>query len=131
RRRHEVKLEDVSPLVISATIAAEDSSFWTNPGVDPVSVVRAININLGGKGQSGASTITQQLVRQVNLPPEERTERTFTRKLREMIQAIRFTRTYSKEYILERYLNENYYGHRAYGIYAADCIYCHKQAKNV
>src|SRR5207253_8669787 len=74
--RREVKLNEVSPLVISATLAAEDASFYDNPGVDPVGILRAFMINYEGKGQSGASTITQQLVRQVNLPEEERTQRT-------------------------------------------------------
>src|SRR5439155_11906261 len=64
--RREVNLNDVSPWVISATIATEDASFYTNPGVDSVAIGRALVINYEGKGQSGASTITQQVVRQVN-----------------------------------------------------------------
>ncbi len=130
-RRHYVKLEDISPFVISATIAAEDASFFSNPGVDPVSIARAFKINLGGEGQSGASTITQQLMREVNLPKDERYEQSVSRKIREMIQAVRFTRVYSKSYILELYLNENPYGHRAYGVDAAALIYFGKSAKDL
>lgn len=122
-RRQYVTLDQISPLVISATVATEDASFWTNPGIDPVGILRAFYINYSGKGSSGASTITQQLVRQVNLPEEERNQYSFNRKLREAIQAVRFTQTYSKKDILEMYLNENYYGHRAYGIDAAALTY--------
>jgi 1A family penicillin-binding protein len=130
-RRHYLPLKDISPLVISATIATEDATFFTNPGVDPVGIARAFYINLEGKGRSGASTITQQLVRQVNLPPEEAREQSFTRKIREAVQALRFTRYYSKDDILEMYLNENYYGHRAYGIDAAALSYFGKSAHDL
>lgn len=130
-RRHYVSLSDISPLVISATIATEDANFYTNSGVDPVGIVRALYINSSGSGSSGASTITQQVVRQVNLPPEEKNQRTLKRKLREAIQAIRFTQAYSKNDIMEMYLNENYYGHRAYGIDAAALTYFGKPAKEL
>ncbi len=66
-RREELKLADISPLVISATIAAEDAEFFTNPGIDVKGILRAIQQNISQTGQSGGSTITQQLVRQVIL----------------------------------------------------------------
>lgn len=128
-RRHEVSLDEISPLVISATIATEDATFFSNPGIDPYGIARAVLINLGGEGQSGASTITQQLVRAVNLP--EKDEQSYARKVREAIQAVRFTQEYSKTTILEMYLNDIYYGHLAYGIDAAALTYFGKSAGNL
>jgi penicillin-binding protein 1C len=128
-RRHEVKLDQISPLVISATVAVEDAGFYTNIGVEPVAIARAIKINLGDEGSSGGSTITQQLVRRVNLP--EKDEQSLSRKVREAIQAVRFTQMYSKDEILEMYLNDIPYGHRAYGIEAAALTYFNKPASEL
>ncbi|HYP42335.1 MAG TPA: PBP1A family penicillin-binding protein, partial [Chloroflexia bacterium] len=125
--REEVTLDKVAPLVISATIAAEDATFYTNLGVDPVGIVRAVTINLSGEGRSGASTITQQVVRQVVLGEKERTEQTLARKIKEAVLALQMTREYSKNDIMELYLNQNYYGHRAYGIAAAARTYFDKE----
>ena len=121
---------DEMPLYLrQATIATEDASFYTNPGVDAKAILRAIMINLrGGEVLSGGSTITQQLARNVLLPPEERTQRTLTRKLRETILAWRLARTYSKDEILALYLNETYYGNLAYGVEAAAQAYFGKSA---
>lgn len=130
-RREELTLKDISPLVISATVAAEDSSFYTNAGVDPVAIVRAVAINLRGDGSSGASTITQQLVRQVVLKKEEATESSFTRKIKEAVLAVQLNQTYSKNDIMEMFVNQNYYGHRAYGISAAALIYFGKKANEL
>lgn len=130
-RRQYRTLSEMSPWVISATIAAEDATFYTNSGIDPVGIARAVMINLEGEGQSGGSTITQQVVRQVNLPKEESTQRTYIRKIREAVQAVRFSQHYSKDEILEMYLNENFYGNRAYGIEAAALIYFGKSAKEL
>ena len=107
-----------------ATIATEDANFYTNPGVDLRAILRALIINLrGGEVLSGGSTITQQLARNLLLSPEERFERTLTRKLRESILAWRLARTYSKDEILALYLNEVYYGNVAYGVEAAAQAY--------
>lgn len=130
-RREELDLNEISPLVISATVAAEDSTFFTNPGVDPVAVLRAVNINLSGDGSSGASTITQQVARQVLLSPDERNAITFSRKIKEAVLAVELTRTYSKNEIMKIFLNQNYYGHRAYGIGAAALTYFGKSAKDL
>ena len=134
-RREELKLDEISPLVISATIAAEDADFYSNPGIDVRGILRAIQINLSRSGSSGASTITQQLVRQIVLSQEERLKRDgldgFTRKIKEAILAIQLTQNYSKDLILEMYLNQNPYGHRAYGIGAAARIYFDKDAKDL
>lgn len=113
--------------IIDATIAAEDESFWVNPGVEPRAIIRSFITNLSGENISGASTITQQVVRLL-YPEKIGTERTYSRKLREAVMAIRFTRHYTKEQILEMYLNNVYYGNRSYGIDAASQSYFNKFA---
>ena len=124
-----VSLAEVPPACINATIATEDASFYDNPGVDFWAIVRALWINLrGGEILSGGSTITQQLARNLLLSPEERTEISLERKLRESILAWRLARTYSKDEILILYLNETYYGNLAYGIEAAARTYFAKSA---
>ena len=124
-----IPLTEVPPACVNATIAAEDASFYRNPGVDFWAIVRALWINLrGGEILSGGSTITQQLARNLLLSPEERTEVSLERKLREAILAWRLARTYSKDEILTLYLNETYYGNLAYGIEAAARTYFAKSA---
>ncbi|MCX7754645.1 MAG: transglycosylase domain-containing protein [Anaerolineales bacterium] len=119
-RRTTVKLNQISPYVVAATIATEDKEFYNHPGFDPLAILRALwaNLQTGGEG-GGASTITQQLARALLLSPEERNQRTYLRKVREIILAAEITRRYSKDEILELYLNEIYYGNLAYGIEAA------------
>lgn len=128
-RRTYVPLAKISPYVVAATIATEDREFYNHPGFDPLAIVRALWENYRTQGQGGgASTITQQLARNLLLSPEERTQRTYTRKAREIILAAEITRRYSKDEILELYLNENYYGNLAYGIEAASETYFGKTA---
>ncbi len=128
----ELSLDEISPLVISATVAAEDASFWTNAGIDPYAIARAVVINLRqDDGSSGASTITQQLARNIFMSLDERTETSLTRKIKEAALAVEMTRTYSKEYIMELYLNQTYYGHRAYGVGAAARTYFGKSAQDL
>ena len=106
-RREELPLDKISPLVISATLAAEDPDFYTNPGIDIRGIGRAIVINLSKQGQSGASTITQQLVRQVLLTPDERSKglssglEGFARKIKEAVLAVELTQKYGKDLILK------------------------------
>ncbi len=115
-----VPLEAIPQACVQATIATEDANFYTNPGVDLRAIVRAVWINLrGGEVLSGGSTITQQVARNLLLDPQERGERTLTRKLRESILAYRLARRYGKDEILALYLNQTYYGNLAYGIDAA------------
>jgi len=124
-----VPLADVPPACINATVATEDASFYRNPGVDFWAILRALWINLrGGEILSGGSTITQQLARNLLLSPQERTEVSLERKLRETILAWRLARTYSKDEILTLYLNETYYGNLAYGVEAAARTYFAKSA---
>jgi membrane peptidoglycan carboxypeptidase len=122
-RREIVKLENVPQLMIDATIGAEDKTFWTNPGIDVFSIVRAVRDDiLNQEVVSGASTITQQLMKQRVVGDEV----SLTRKIKEAILAVQVTRTYSKEQILELYLNQIYYGNQAYGIKAAAETYFRK-----
>lgn len=119
-RRTYTSLDNISPYVIASTIAVEDKDFYTNPGFDPLGIMRALWQNYtSGEVVSGASTITQQLARTLLLSPEERSQVTTRRKTREIVLAAEITRKYSKDEILELYLNEIYYGNLAYGIEAA------------
>ena len=128
-RRTYVPLDRISPNVVAATIATEDKDFYSHPGFDPWAITRALWENYRTEGQGGgASTITQQLARNLLLSPEERVQRTYTRKAREIILAAEITRRYDKDEILELYLNENYYGNLAYGIEAAAETYFGKTA---
>ncbi|MDY7080071.1 MAG: PBP1A family penicillin-binding protein, partial [Chloroflexota bacterium] len=119
-RRTYVLLGEISQHLINATIATEDRDFWVHPGFDPIAILRAVYYNVSERRiVSGASTITQQLARNILLTPEERVQQTIRRKIKEAVLAAELTRTYSKEEILEIYLNEAYYGNLAYGIQAA------------
>lgn len=130
--RNYIPLSEISPYLVAATIATEDQDFYSNPGFDPVAIIRALwqNYITDGEG-GGASTITQQLARALLLSPEERAQRTYTRKSREIILAAEITRRYTKDEILELYLNEIYYGNLAYGIQAAAETYFNKSAKDL
>ena len=121
------------PLALrQATIATEDASFYSNPGVDPLGILRAVWINLqGGETIAGGSTITQQVARTLLLSPQERVQRTLRRKLREGILAWQLTQRYSKDQILALYLNQTYYGGMAYGVEAAAQTYFGKSASDL
>lgn len=128
-RRTYIPLGQMSPYIIAATIATEDKEYYNHPGYDPVALVRALWQNYTNQEiVSGASTITQQLARTLLLSPSERYERTYQRKAREIVLAAEITRKYTKEEILELYLNENNYGYLAYGIEAAAETYFHTTA---
>ena len=128
-RRTYIPLDKISPNLVAATIATEDKEFYNHPGFDPLGIVRALWQNYtSGDTVSGASTITQQLARALLLSAEERAEQTYTRKVREIILAAEITRRYSKDEILELYLNEIYYGNLAYGVEAASETYFGKPA---
>ncbi|WP_129631267.1 transglycosylase domain-containing protein [Candidatus Oscillochloris fontis] len=126
-RRTPVPFEQIPLILRQATVAVEDAGFYENPGVDLRGIVRAAWQNYqSGEIVSGASTITQQLVRTILLDPSERSERSYERKLREAILAYRVSREYSKDQILTIYLNEVYYGAQAYGVEAAAQAYFNK-----
>src|SRR2546425_7104282 len=119
--REVVSYEEIPQVLIDATVAAEDKSFWTNPGVDVLGIVRAVfsDVTGRGSGQGGASTITQQLVKRRIVGDEV----SLKRKIREAILAVEVTNTYSKQQILELYFNQIYYGQQAYGVKAAAQTY--------
>ena len=122
-------LDEIPRACLEATISTEDATFYTNPGFDTRAMLRALIANLRqGSIVSGASTITQQLTRNLLFSPVERTEISYTRKLREIILAWRLTQIYTKDEILTLYLNETYYGNLAYGLEAAANIYFGKHA---
>ena len=120
KRRKPLKLEEMPLLLHQAFLAAEDDRFFEHPGVDYQGLLRAALhlIKTGQKGQGG-STITMQLTRNFFLS----SERTYTRKLREIFLALKVERELSKEEILELYLNKIYLGNRSYGIGAAAEVY--------
>ncbi|MEG1097568.1 MAG: transglycosylase domain-containing protein [Raoultibacter sp.] len=128
--RDPVALADISPLVVDATIATEDARFYEHEGVDPLGIARALVRNLQGGNIEGASTITQQLVRNTALV-EEATEVTFKRKIREAQLALEMEQRYSKDAILNMYLNMINYGDGCYGIEAAAQNYFSKSAAEV
>ncbi|RME61145.1 MAG: penicillin-binding protein, partial [Caldilineae bacterium] len=128
-RRTWVRLEDVSPHLIEATVATEDATFFTNPGIDPVRIAGAALQNLEeGEVVSGASTITMQLARNLFLGPDERYDQKFDRKIIEAGLARELTEKYTKEELLEMYLNLLNYGHLTYGPEAASQVYFGKSA---
>ena len=134
--RNPVKIDEVSQNVINATVATEDASFFENEGVNLRGLTRAAFENLGlGSGDflggSGGSSITQQLVKNVLIAPEERTQRSVERKLKETILAIELTEKYPKEQVLEWYLNTIFYGNLSYGIGAASARYFGKPASDL
>ncbi len=119
-RRTYTPIDEISPYLVAATIAIEDKEYYNHPGFDAVALVRALVQNYtSGEVVSGASTITQQLARTLFFSPSERVEISVRRKAREIILAAELTRRYSKDEILELYLNEINYGNLAYGIEAA------------
>ena len=123
-RRTYIPLSKISPYVLAATIATEDKEFYSHPGFDLFAIARALIQNYtSGEIVSGASTITQQLARALYMEVEERTEQSIHRKAREIILAAEIDRRYTKDEILELYLNEIYYGNMAYGIEAASETY--------
>ncbi|MDQ3937785.1 MAG: transglycosylase domain-containing protein, partial [Chloroflexota bacterium] len=123
-RREVIEFGDIPPVLIDATTAIEDKSFWTNTGFDAVGIMSAAVDTLRGD-ERGASTITQQLVRQRLLDPDLvlDPERRVERKTKEIIQSIRVTEAYpgedGKRRIMQAYLNQNYYGNGSYGVKAA------------
>ncbi len=128
-RRTWVGLDRISPHLINATIATEDATFYSNVGVDPARIFGAALRNAQeGQVVSGASTITMQLARNLFLGPEQRYSQTMDRKLLEAGLAQELTALFSKDELLEMYLNLLNYGHLAYGPEAASQVYFGKPA---
>jgi 1A family penicillin-binding protein len=129
QNRRSVTLDDISDYVKKGTVDVEDERFYQHNGVDPQGILRAIASQLSGRSE-GASTITQQLVRNTVLSSEQ-FDQTLKRKVREAYIAIQMEKTYSKDQILNMYLNTIYYGEGAYGIEAASVTYFNKDASDL
>ncbi|MGB5245539.1 MAG: PBP1A family penicillin-binding protein [Woeseia sp.] len=128
RRRILINYDELQPYLVNAFVAAEDSRFFTHPGVDPIGILRAAvsYLRSGSRGQGG-STITQQLARDYFLTRE----RLFTRKLREAFLAYKIEQEFSKQEIMALFLNKMFFGQRAYGVAAAAQVYFGKPLANI
>ncbi|TMD92704.1 MAG: hypothetical protein E6I73_01735 [Chloroflexi bacterium] len=123
-----VKLKGVAPVMIQATVAIEDKGFYTNPGFDIQGIIRAIFDDIrAGHIVAGGSTITQQLAKQQFLTPDQ----TYSRKVKEVALAYELSQAYSKDQIMELYLNKSFYGSQSYGIEAAAQSYFHIPASKL
>lgn len=123
-----VPLKDIPPNLINAFISAEDKNFWTHSGIDLVGIARATIVNVknkllgGGRRMVGASTITQQVAKNFFLSSEQ----SMTRKIKEIILALKMERAFSKRHILTLYFNQIFLGFRSYGVAAAALNYFNK-----
>ncbi len=127
-RRILLKYEEIPDLMKKATIAIEDDKFFQHGGIDLMGIFRAAVVNLkAGEVVQGGSTITQQVAKVIFLSRE----RTFARKIKEFLIALELEKNFTKEEILEIYLNQIYYGHGCYGVEAAAELYFDKHAKDL
>lgn len=126
--RDQVDIKEISPFVVEATVSIEDSGFWEHGGFDMSAIAKAVLYEVFGIGNPrGGSTITQQYIKNSFLS----SERTYTRKAKELILALRLERAFTKEEIIELYLNRIPYGNNAYGIEKAAEVYFAKHAKDL
>ena len=126
-RRNYLSIKEIPPVMQNAVLAIEDARFYQHGGVDYLGIVRAGMANLGETRSQGASTITMQVARNFYLS----TEKTFTRKIYEILLALKIESALSKEKILEIYMNQIFLGHRAYGFAAASEVYFGKPLKDI
>lgn len=128
-KRVPVQSKDISLYIKQATVAVEDRDFYNHKGFDPKAIIRAaVNDTLHRGGTQGGSTIDQQLVK---LTQDWSQQRTFSRKMKELILAVELERSYTKDEILTGYLNAAPYGSLDYGVQAASSDYFHKSAKDL
>ena len=129
RRRILIKYEDVPPHVVNAFIAAEDQRFFIHPGIDYRGILRALYrlVATGSAAGGGGSTLTQQLARSYFLSLEQTAER----KFKEASLAIRIEQEFTKEQIMELFLNKMFFGQRAYGVAAAAQVYFNKPLASI
>jgi penicillin-binding protein 1A len=126
--REVVDINDISPHLKRAVLAVEDSYFYSHNGINPSSVGRALLANVeAGDTVEGASTITMQLVKNLFLTPD----RTISRKVAEAVLALRLEQIFTKDEILEMYLNQVYWGHNNYGVETAAQSYFNKSARDL
>ncbi len=121
-----VGLTEIPEFCRDSVIILEDKSFYDNFGFDPEGIGRAFYQNLQGGAVQGGSSITQQLIKNILIDEEERTQLSYTRKIKELILAVEITRRFEKDQILEWYFNTNSYFNLAYGIDAAAQVYFDK-----
>lgn len=121
------KLNQISKNLVNATIAIEDDKFYQHPGFDMIGFARAAINNLTGGSQQGGSTITQQYIKLTFLT----SEKSYTRKLKELILAVRLEEAFDKDTILEKYLNKIPYGNNAFGAEKAAQVYFNKSANDL
>lgn len=127
-RRYPVSIKEVPEIVKQAFIAAEDSAFYSHPGLDPLSILRALIKNIqSGEASQGGSTITQQVVKNLLLTSEKK----LTRKIKEAILSYRIEKQLTKDEILGMYLNQIFFGNTAYGIRAACEVYFRKPLSKI
>ncbi|MEN9383367.1 MAG: hypothetical protein RL323_510, partial [Pseudomonadota bacterium] len=126
-RRNLLPIEDIPPVMINAVLAIEDSRFYEHSGVDYIGMARAALANLGQAKSQGASTITMQVARNVYLS----SEKSYLRKIYEVLLTFKLEHLLSKDQILEIYMNQIFLGHRAYGFSAAAQVYFGKALKDV
>jgi penicillin-binding protein 1A len=128
KHRYYASFEELPPRVVEALVAIEDTAYFEHPGINIDAIFRAaIKVIKAGSAVEGASTITQQLVKNKLLTREKK----LSRKIKEAIYALKIERVLTKEQILERYLNEIYFGHGYYGIKTAADGYFHKDLKDL
>lgn len=125
-----VTIDQIAPVMVDATVAAEDATFWSHQGIEPMAILRGVTINLSGDGSSGGSTITQQLARGL-YPDQIGFDISVTRKFKEALAAVELDRKFSKQDIMTMYLNQIFYGQRSYGIEAAAQTYFNKHASEL
>jgi len=125
--RQEMPLEKVPEDVRWAVLAAENASFYSDPGISPSGILRAVSRMVGGGETQGGSTITQQYVKNVYLTQDQ----TLTRKFQEMLLALKMDNTFSKNEILEGYLNTSWFGRGTYGIQRAAQAYYGKEVSQL
>lgn len=129
--RQVIPLSEISPFLKRAVLAIEDKGFYEHFGVDPPAIIRAFFVNLqAGRVVEGGSTLTQQLVKNLLIPKEER-KRTFGRKFKELLLALEMERKLNKDRILELYLNQVFWGNRAYGAQRAAQRYFNKKSSEL
>lgn len=127
RKRTELPFAEIPDQVKEATLTAEDRNFYNHPGFDIKGILRAVYLNLVTSRSPGGSTVTQQLVKNTIVGGEK----TYGRKIREVLLAYRIEQQYSKDEILNMYLNSIPYGSNAYGVEAASDLYFRKSARDL
>src|SRR3989344_4735840 len=118
KNRSIITLDKVTPNIVHATLSVEDAGFYSHQGIDLRGILRAVKNTLLGNGLQGGSTITQQVVKNALLTQD----RTISRKIKEFILSLQLENKYSKDQILQMYLNETPYGGQNYGVLTASKV---------